>query len=138
MTLAIHTVSYSPLCLLSFNEFKCPVLSVPALCAHYWWQLLERRAGFLSLFGKNYKTRDGTTIRDYVHPSDLAGTWQGRTVQQWQCADRMTALDCRWAFGSTVVPAKGTEVRHHQPRHRHRLDCVRGAPCMCGHCGMLH
>jgi len=34
--------------------------------------LLERRAGFLSLFGKNYKTRDGTTIRDYVHPSDLA------------------------------------------------------------------
>jgi len=34
--------------------------------------LLGRRANFLSLFGTNYKTRDGTTIRDYVHPADLA------------------------------------------------------------------
>lgn len=34
--------------------------------------ILGRRADFLSLFGTDYATPDGTTIRDYVHPSDLA------------------------------------------------------------------
>jgi len=34
--------------------------------------LLGRRANFLSVFGTAYPTPDGTTIRDYVHPSDLA------------------------------------------------------------------
>merc|ERR1711907_560360 len=34
--------------------------------------LLGRRADFLSIFGTEYDTPDGTCIRDYVHPSDLA------------------------------------------------------------------
>jgi len=33
--------------------------------------LLGRRANFLSVFGTTYPTPDGTTIRDYVHPTDL-------------------------------------------------------------------
>lgn len=35
-------------------------------------KVAQKKTNFLKVFGKNYKTKDGTCIRDYIHVMDLA------------------------------------------------------------------
>jgi len=39
---------------------------------HYIIKVAQKKLLFVKLFGKNYKTKDGAGVRDYIHVMDLA------------------------------------------------------------------
>ena len=45
---------------------------VPNNLMPYVCKVVERKLPYLNIFGNDYKTKDGTAIRDYIHVEDLA------------------------------------------------------------------
>jgi UDP-glucose 4-epimerase len=55
----------------------------------------------MSLFGTDYKTRDGTCIRDYIHVEDLASA-HTMALDYLMRGGQSTLLNCGYGQGSTV------------------------------------
>ncbi len=47
-------------------------IGIPQNLLPYIVKVYEKKLPFLKIFGNNYKTKDGTCIRDYIHIEDLA------------------------------------------------------------------
>lgn len=59
------------------------------------------RRATMSVFGTDYKTRDGTCIRDYIHVSDLAAA-HGLALDYLREGNPGTMLNCAYGHGATV------------------------------------
>ena len=59
------------------------------------------RRATMSVFGTDYKTRDGTCIRDYIHVSDLAAA-HGLALDYLREGNPGTLLNCAYGHGATV------------------------------------
>lgn len=44
----------------------------PSFLLPYIIKVVQKKLPFLNVFGKNYKTKDGTCVRDFIHVMDLA------------------------------------------------------------------
>jgi len=47
-------------------------IGIPQNLLPYIFQVYKKKLPFLKIFGKNYNTKDGTCVRDYIHVEDLA------------------------------------------------------------------
>ena len=56
----------------------------------------------VKIFGKNYKTKDGTCIRDYIHVSDLADI-HIKSLQYLQKNKKSFVLNCGYGKGYSVL-----------------------------------
>jgi hypothetical protein len=45
---------------------------VPSNLIPYIMKVAQKKLSLVKVFGKNYKTKDGTGVRDYIHVMDLA------------------------------------------------------------------
>ena len=79
---------------------------IPNCLMPYVQQVLVGRLEKLTVFGKEYDTRDGTAIRDYVHVVDVARghldalAWMGRQLEEAQAAGKPTGLLEYFNFGT--------------------------------------
>ena len=62
-----NPISNHPTCLIRENPKGIPNNLVPFIM-----RVAQKKIKSLKIFGKNYKTNDGTAIRDYIHVMDLA------------------------------------------------------------------
>ena len=46
--------------------------NIPTNLVPYIIKVAQKKLPFVKVFGKNYKTKDGTGVRDYIHVMDLA------------------------------------------------------------------
>jgi UDP-glucose 4-epimerase len=46
--------------------------NIPLHLVPYIIKVAQKKLPFVKVFGKNYKTKDGTGVRDYIHVMDLA------------------------------------------------------------------
>ena len=86
---------------------------VPNCLMPYVLQVLVGRLEKLTVFGKDYATRDGTAIRDYIHVVDVARghldalSWMGRQLEAAKAAGGAPGLLEYFNFGtgtgSTVI-----------------------------------
>lgn len=62
-----NPISNHPTCIINENPKDIPNNLVPFIV-----RVAQKKIKSLKIFGKNYKTSDGTAIRDYIHVMDLA------------------------------------------------------------------
>ncbi len=62
-----NPISNHPTCFIKENSKGIPNNLIP-----YIVRVAQKKLKFLKVFGKNYKTKDGTGVRDYIHVMDLA------------------------------------------------------------------
>ena len=55
----------------------------------------------VNIYGKNYKTRDGTCVRDYIHVSDLAEI-HIKLLKKIKKNNRSVLLNCGYGRGYSV------------------------------------
>lgn len=55
----------------------------------------------MSVFGRDYATRDGTCVRDYIHVSDLAAAHR-LALDYLRAGNKGLLLNCAYGHGSTV------------------------------------
>lgn len=63
---------FNPISNHSSGLIKETTKGVPTNLAPYIIKVAQKKLPLLRVFGKNYKTKDGTAIRDYIHIMDLA------------------------------------------------------------------
>ena len=56
----------------------------------------------ISIYGNNYKTKDGTCIRDYMHVSDLADI-HIQTLKNINIKSKSLTLNCGYGKGYSVL-----------------------------------
>ena len=66
-------------------------------------QILKKKP-ILKIYGKNYKTHDGTTIRDYIHVSDLAEI-HIKLLSKISKINKSIILNCGYGKGISVMEA---------------------------------
>ena len=66
-------------------------------------QILKKNP-LLKIYGKNYKTHDGTTIRDYIHVSDLAQIHVS-VLNKISIINKSIILNCGYGKGISVMEA---------------------------------
>lgn len=59
------------------------------------------KRGFVSIFGTDYDTPDGSGIRDYIHVEDLASAHL-RALDYLRAGGRSTTLNCGYGAGNSV------------------------------------
>jgi UDP-glucose 4-epimerase len=79
---------------------------VPNCLMPYVQQVLVGRLPVLTVFGRDYATRDGTCVRDYIHVLDVARghldalVWMRKTVAAREAAGQPTGLIDYFNFGT--------------------------------------
>lgn len=77
---------------------------IPNNLMPYVQQVIQGRRPFLSVFGSDYNTRDGTCIRDYVHVVDLAEGHVAAMKKLWSTPDiGCKAFNLGTGVGTTVL-----------------------------------
>ena len=77
---------------------------IPNNLMPYVQQVVQGRRPFLSVFGSDYNTRDGTCIRDYVHVVDLVEGHVAAMEKLWNTPDiGCVALNLGTGVGTTVL-----------------------------------
>ncbi len=77
---------------------------IPNNLMPYVQQVIQGRRPFLSVFGSDYNTRDGTCIRDYVHVVDLAEGHVAAMKKLWDTPDiGCKAFNLGTGVGTTVL-----------------------------------
>lgn len=66
------------------------------------YSLTGRRKPVLNLYGSDYETPDGTTVRDYVHPSDLA-TAHAEALKYLLAGNASDVFNLGTGHGSSVL-----------------------------------
>lgn len=84
-------------------------LAIYSLLANLGLMPLDRRGvrEVLTVFGDDYPTRDGTCVRDYVHPTDLASAHVA-ALQHLERGGASGALNLGTQTGSTVLEVLNT------------------------------
>ena len=63
---------FNPISNHSSGLIKETTKGVPTNLAPYIIKVAQKKLPLLKIFGKNYRTKDGTAVRDYIHVMDLA------------------------------------------------------------------
>jgi UDP-glucose 4-epimerase len=63
---------FNPISNHSSGKIKENPRSIPNNLVPYIVRVAQKKISSLKIFGKNYKTKDGTGVRDYIHVTDLA------------------------------------------------------------------
>ena len=63
---------------------------------------LLKKKPIIYIYGNNYKTKDGTCIRDYIHVSDLADI-HIKTLKYINTKSKSLVLNCGYGIGYSVL-----------------------------------